>query len=469
MFLYCLNLEKSSQVQKIFVSLALANLFIVISRASYTGEEKETLIKNFKKHLGKDSCQNIFNLLIDSLNSEYYKENYSFKNPVSTNDWLDIFHSTQYMHNISDPLIKCIQLVRSERSRKVDFELIENMKPLLRAVLVGQYGFDLDISKGKLKLFYEIFEELTFLSACLINDSAPEKTPPNWLTEALIKNFLEIHWNTIGKEIFVHAFGLSYRNKNRNKLYEKLEDLIHSILLKKLLADETMTKEWINKLEFPNDFIAFFGWLSSKKIVHSKIPDNNIATILNQFINELQRISKASPTYLAAENSNDPFRSYQLHEGKYQNTIANLLLFLLYATETNHKQLKNICLEFKPFFYGGYKACSLATHFTELMLLIGLSGFHLNGLEENEFKAIKKYLELISGTVLIPYVHLTEREDEIWNPESEKEVFQFSAGRHIITKALVEIQKHQIGEHYQDFFEKINETTVANWNFEDIK
>jgi len=218
-------------------SLALANLFIIISRTSYSGEEKEVLIKKFKKHLGKDICQKVFNLLIASLNSEYYKDSHSFKSPKSTNDWLEILRSAEYMHSISDPLINCLQLVMGERNRNINFEIIENMKPLLRAVLIGQYGFYINISTKKIKLLYRSLEELTFLSACLIDASEANKTSPNWLTENLVKQFVETHWDIIGKGIFVHAFGFSYRNKNRNKLYENLEDLIHAILVKKLLLD----------------------------------------------------------------------------------------------------------------------------------------------------------------------------------------------------------------------------------------
>jgi hypothetical protein len=449
--------------------IALANLFIVFTRASYKGEDKETLLKNFKKQLGKDACTNVFNLLIASLNNEYYKDNYSIKKPLNTNDWLDIFRSTQYMHGISDPLINCLQLVRNERNRKLDFDLLEKMKPLLRAVLVGQYGFDIQISKSKLKQLYQSEEELIFLSACLIDDSAPDKTPPDWLTETLIERFLEKHWDTIGRQIFVHAFGLSFRNKNDNKLYDRLKDLSHTILLKHLKTENDDTLKWISKLEFPNDFIALFGWLSSKKINLNEIPDSNRVAITNQFVSELQRIAKSIPVHLASENSSDPFTSFQLYEGKYHTALAYVLLFLLSATDTNRKDIENVCHEFKTLFYGGFRATHLATHFTELMLLIGLSGNRVNGLDEAEYLALKQYLKILSDTVLIPYIHLKEREDEIWNPESEREAFQFNAGSHLVTIALVEIQKHQIGQHYQDFFEKINETTVANWNFEDNK
>jgi hypothetical protein len=446
--------------------LELANLFIVLSRASYEGEDKEILLKNFKKKLGKDVLTSIFNLLIASLNNEYYRDNHFIKKPQNTNDWLDIFNSTQYMHGISDPLINCLQLVRSKRNNKVNFDLLDKMNPLLRAVLVGQYGFGLEISKSKLKALYKNKEELVFLSACLIDDYAPDDTPPDWLTEKLIENFFEYYWDTIGRHIFVHAFGLSFRNKNDNKMYDHLKKLSHEILLKKIKIENAETVEWISKFDFPNDFIALFSWLSSKEIMIDEIPELNRTAIINQFIFELQRITKEIPTHLASENSSDPFLSFQIYESKYQIALAYILLFLLLATDKNRRDLENVCHEFKTLFYGGFQAKYLATHFTELILLVGLSGTCLNGLDEMEYLALNQYLQIISKTVLIPYVHLKEREDEIWNPESERKVFEFNAGSHLVTIALSRVRKNEVFKHYQDFFKAIDNIKVSEWNFD---
>jgi hypothetical protein len=444
-------------------AIALANLFIVFTRTSFKGEDKEPLLKNFKKHVGKDACINVFNFLIDSLNYEYYKNKYSIKKPLNTNDWLDIFRSTQYMHSISDPLLSSLQLVRSDRNWKIKFDLLEKMKPLLRAVIVGHYGFDLEISKTKLKKLYQSEVELIFLSACLIDNSATDKTLPNWLTETLVERFLENHWDTIGRQIFVHAFGLSFRNMNDNKLYDHLKDLSHSILMKQLKTENDDTVKWISKFEFSNDFIALFSWLSSREIKLSEIPDSNRAAITNQFVSELQRIAKSIPAHLASENSSDPFTSFQLYERKYQGALAYILLFLLFATDTNRKNIENVCHEFKTLFYGGFRATHLARQFTELMLLIGLSGNWVNGLDEAEYLALKQYLKIISNTILIPYIHLKEREDEIWNLESDREVFQWNAGSYLVTTALTNVREHEIGKHYEDFFEMINEVAIAEW------
>jgi hypothetical protein len=367
------------------------------------------------------------------------------------------------MHSISDPLLNCLQLVRDERNWKINFDLLEKMNPLLRAVLLGQYGFDLEIPKSKLKKLYKSTEELTFLSACLIDDSGPNKTPPDWLTEVLIEKFLKNHWNTIGRYIFVQIYGLSFRNKNENKLYKRIADLSHVVLLKRMQTESVETVSWIGNFEFPNDFIALFGWLSLKKINLSEISDSNREVITNQFVSELKRIAKTIPVYLASENSSDPFTSFQLHEVKYQTALAYILLFLLSATDENRKEIENVCYEFKTLFYGGFRASYLAIHFTELMILIGLSGNFLYGLGETEFTSIKLYLKILSDTVLIPYIHLIERNFEIWNPERESEVFKYNAGSHLIINAFANIRKHEISIHYENFFKIINEVAIVEW------
>jgi hypothetical protein len=127
-----------------------------------------------------------------------------------------------------------------------------------------------------------------------------------------------------------------------------------------------------------------------------------------------------------------------------------------------------VCFEFKPLFYGAFPARTIATHFTELMLLIVLSGYRLNGLGKKEFANLNNILQIITDTILIPYVHLVERDDEIWNPESKREGYQYNAGLYLISNALSNIRKKSIYKHYQDFFISIGEVKIAKWPYEQI-
>lgn len=473
-----ISLEKADNIEnfkKIICELStefktnpilLANLYIISTRASYTGEDDGALLNVFKESIGQENCNIVFNLLINSLNTAYHNDkNYVEKQPENTNDWLTLFHSTQYLHGFSDPITNCLELVRDERNRSLDFDLIQNMKPLLRAVLMGWYSYDLRISQTTQDNLYENEKELIFLSACLIDDFSGKRNLPNWLNSKFIETFVEKHWAKIGKPIFIHVFGISYRNKQENNLYKKLEELLHEILFKKLNTENPETLNWIGSLDFPTEFIAFFGWIAKKKIDYNKIPDRIKSELLNRFIRELQGISTELPRHLASENSNDPFNSFQFSEPKYQNTFAHLSLLILYATKDNLKDIKSVCFSIKPLFYGGFRATNLATHFTEIILLVGLSGYRLNGLDDSGKKNIKNYMKIISDVLLVPYIHLSERNDKIWNPESKKELFQYNAGQYLVNYALTEINKLSDKRHYDNFLIEISEIKVSSKDY----
>lgn len=452
-------------------SFFFANLYIIITRISYEAEDQaeNILIKKIKDKLGEEVCTSIFNLLINSLNIEYYKHNHiSQKEPTTIDDWLALFQSAQYLSYLpNDPVISCLQLIKRERSNKLDFELIQRMKPLIRsAVLMGWHNFELEVTDEKIKSLCVQEEELIFLSAILLNYSLPDKNPPDWLSESFIEISIEKYWNSTGKQLFVNVFGLSYRNRHQNELYKRLEELIHQILFKKLKSEQPETTAWINTLEFKDDFIALFSWFSTKEIKYEDIPSRNRASILNKFIQQLKEISDNFPDYLVPENNNDPFSSFQLHEKKYRRTLAHLLILLIDAPESDRKKIKAICFQIKFLFYGGYRACLFATRFTELLLLIGLSASNLENLEVNHFTSIQNYLKIIADTILIPYIHLVEREEDIWNPKSEKQMFEFHAGRDLILEALSKIYNSEKRTYYQDFFNIIDEVKVANWPYE---
>ena len=70
-----------------FNPIALANIFIITTRVSYSGSDKEILIENFKKTIGTKKSNNTFSILTDSLNAEYYKHHHlKDSKPKNTNE-----------------------------------------------------------------------------------------------------------------------------------------------------------------------------------------------------------------------------------------------------------------------------------------------------------------------------------------------------------------------------------------------
>lgn len=448
-------------------TIVISNLFIIITRTSYKGEDKKILVENFKNKIGKKQSKNIFQLLINSLNDEYFKHRYSKKDfPDNPNEWLELFRSSQYSSQMSDPIINTLQLLESGYDRKLDFIYIEKMNPIIRSLLIGWYAFDIKISKAKMLEILKSEKELVFLSAYIIDDIGSDKITPNWLNQNLIDKFIENYWDNIGKHLFIDIFGISYKNQSRGTWNKKIENFIHKTLYKKVVSDDYDFSVWIKKIIFPDSFIALFQWFAVKKISFNKITKQNKEEILNQFISELDRISKDLPNSLASENSFDPFHSYNLKDIKYQNTLAFLLLFFLFDETGKTKEIKKICYDFKPLFYGGYSSTSLASHFTEIIFLIALSGNKIKGVEDDKFKKVKQLLAVLEETVLVPYIHISEREEEIWNPECEKEIMTFNFGKSLINDNLKEIKKSEIKNYYSQLYETLESIKIAQWPYE---
>jgi hypothetical protein len=450
--------------------VALANLYIIITRTSYKGEDKESYIKEFKLRVNSDTVKIIFENLIDSLNNEYYKQSYSKNTNINnTEEWLSLFRSAEYSHGFSDPILYVLNLVKVNQKWIIDFNYIKKMKPVLRASLIGWYGFDLIISKKTFNQILKDDNELAFISAYLIDDIGKNKTSPEWLTTELVNCFIQKHWDNIGKHMFFHTFGLSYRNKNENNksnLFELLETLIHCELIKILHSNNGNFTKWINKVTFPSDFITLFSWFSIKEIDLATISDENEHAITNQFISELSRIYKEIPSYIATDRHSDPFDSYQLSEPKYLNTLAYILIFLLDADENNYKEIKKICYDFKPLFYGAYHSKHIANNFTELLLLIFLSAHRIVNLNEDLAKNIGNLFKILDETILIPYIHLSEQNDEIWSTDKEKYQMSYNAGKYLVNEYIIQNSKHEVNKYYQDFLEEVKNIKVTQWPFE---
>lgn len=443
-------------------TLGLANLYIITCRLSYAAEDDESILTELTSMLSLEHREEVFELLLNDLNSAFYKEHRSSSEiPTNAEDWLGLFNSADYLHTISNPLLQCLKLVIKEKGT-INYRWVNRMKPLLRAVIVGQYGYDVSITQQERAEVYQKSEELAFCAACLLDDISQKKMPPGWLNKILVSQIME-NWETSGRQTLIHVFGISFRNKNSNKVYEELGVLIDEVLKTRLMADERLTQEWIEKLEFPNDFIALFGWVKSKNVDLSHVPGINVEKITTQFLNELEKILTSAQEYFADHRRSDPFATYLLSKEKYGMALAYLLFFVIHSEEENVNRFRSICLGFKPFFYGARQSQYFATRFTELILLMFLISDSISDLEENAGEMLKKYLRVISDTLLIPYVHLTERDDEIWNPESERQVLEFNAGKHLVFVAMQKIRKHKFHVHYTDFFTSMNEVAIAKW------
>jgi hypothetical protein len=446
--------------------IALANLYIVLCQASFSGEDEGALQSEFRSTVGGRDSRRVYDVLIESLNEQYFAHSHLAKEtPRSTNEWLSMLRLHFHGGSFSDPLLHCLALVRTAKNRSLKFEFIESMSPMLRSMLVGWFSFGLHIPKGKQRELLKDDGECGFLAACLSDDLSTDIIP-QWLTQKFISELVLNKWHPNGEQLFEHVYGLNYLNKNPGKLHAKVASYLHKAVYPQLTTASPISYSWIDSFKFPDDFIAVFGWIQEKKIKHSKVPLENYQHMLDRCFKELHRIADSVPTLMQSQNHDNPFRSFQLSESKYEMALAHFLMLFIHASEEQHKALRAVCMKYRILFYGNYRTERLAIDFSEILLLIVLSGYKCGGFSEENLRSIKKLLETIQDTILIPYIHLTERESEIWNVNDSMPVFEFDSGTYMVIHMLNEIKKSSLAATYEDFFKAIEEVKVAQWPYE---
>jgi hypothetical protein len=444
---------------------ALANLYVLINRVSYPHGEKP-LVEIFKKTISNDRTHEVYKYLVEILNDDYYKHHrLGAKETENMEAWLTLFHSAQYRHSIADPLMSVLQLVKP-KGLNLPFSLIRPMNAIMRATLIGWYGYDIGIAAQEMTPIYSDQKELIFLSAYLINIHREEKKIPQWLSSDLVEIFLKREWDKIGRYFLIHNYGMNFRRQQENKVYAKMRRLASKFLERTFFSESLETADWISHLEYPGHFIAICSWLIENKKRFGKISKSNRSKMLDQFIKEMQGIAHRIPDLIAEKNGNEPFLASHLGDAKYLNTLAYLFILFLYAEEDQLRSFKNICFDFKTLFYGGYRAISIAEHFAEVIILMVLSGINITNISKESFPKLNTLLKIISETILLPFVHLIEREEDIWNPQYEFGVSYSNAGRHQINEMLLKIKQNNIFAHYEAFFEKIEQIKVAQWPYE---
>ncbi len=447
---------------------ALSNIYILITRTSFKKEDENILEKLFVKEISRERINNIYTLLVRSLNENYYSYLPNKTDTYNTlNDWLEIFNSAQYLHDTSETLFSILFLTEVDSFKNISYEKIKDFNPLIRGRLISWYGSKIEIGEDDLiKLINNNLEEASFFAALLIENNSL----PDWSNKKTLDIFIVKYWNSIGKDLFLQLFGISYRNKGKD--FSKLKSIIHSILFNRIKSENKFNENWFNSLDFPNDFIALFSWLHHHKITLEKINDNNKKLIANSLMSSLNSIADNFNKYIASENDYFPFKSHQLNEKKYQISLSCILLFIVTLDDADFKiikkELNSLAFKIRPQYYGAFRSQYLARNFTEILLLILLSAINISNISEHIITNIKYLLTILNKTILIPYIHLAEREEDIWNKETEKSSFQYKIGEYLINDYLKRIKNNENGvnECFKDLFELFDNVKVAEWIYE---
>lgn len=448
---------------------SLANIFIFQKRISGEESLENETSKGFKE-LAEEHLETIFKILVKSLNIHYFTHHHLSKtHPNNVQDWLDIFRSAQGFNNISDPVIQILDLVKGDNdNQEIELHRLLLLDPLLRAPLFGWYNFEVvDKDCILVSTLTSNVVEASFLIATVLNKSTLNSKVPIWLSQQIIDICLKLHWNEIGKELLAHSYGIRFRNKNETDVLTSLKSSVGSSIRGVLLAKDAKDDFAIDNFDFPDSYIALFNWASAEKLGDfNAIPDGKRRRIIKNLISSINEFPLQVATSLSQNNTLDFFQSYQYMELKYLNLFPWILTSLLHEEEDTFSSMKKLFYGVRPMFYGGYELRSQAIQFTEFILMILLSIMKIEAPTKKMLENWEKILSHISSTILIPYIHLTERDNRIWDIYSEYKEDYYNNAKYLINKSIGQIIKIKYSSYFDGFMRTFRDVKVALWPFE---
>lgn len=450
--------------------IALCNVFIIILRSSYRGDDKSDMVNMFVNKIGYDRSKSIFLTLINSLSGELYKQNPNIdKNPKTVDEWCRLFRSASYLDSHALSYISIIMLV--SQKMRLDFRWVPKIPPLILAILIDFYGLEIIINKDDIKELDTLSEkEIAFIVAYIIeNLYHPEALV--WFNSEVADSFMLTHWNHGGKKLVSRIIlekTKSQNNKPHSHISSIYKDLINSF--SNHLTDENISL-WFSGLEFPEEYITISSLILETTKVDgdecdlSLIPEN-IKSIF--CINAFDAISKPEiliQKMITDKNSTTIFKFFTL-DSIYQNFLTVLCYLLLKDDLISTKKFQSLCFDYKQYFYCCYDASRASVEFVEFVLLVLLSIVRITGLEDKDLERWKDLVRTIIDTVLYPYIAIAEEEEYIWNPEYEFNMNYITLPKYNINLYLRELFESSYSAIAEYLHSKISEYKTAVWPYE---
>lgn len=444
-------------------TVALGNLFLLLA---YTICPEYTVdwLDRFNRYYSEAEKQQIFEALVQSLNEHYYRgSHYLHSEPKDVPEWIQLFSLSSYRSDISDPSHLLLQLLsRQSSERHIRLTDFIQMNPLVRSHFVSWFGMKVaSTSKELSDLLNERPSEICFLAAMLMKEARSDSKVPEWLAPWFIHRLVTESWKEAGRHLFTSIF-TTEEEPPLSLIYQYLR-----VLFSEVLSTESKPErerfEWMKELSFPEGYMALCSWMHLHKpaCLEQAYPvlGDAITQLFNKLIDEI-------PILFTYDSWQDPLKTYLISKERYRLMFPYLFLGLCYS-KLLPQSLKKWLLELKVYFYGSYKSQHLGIQYVEFLILTALSIIDIEEADAEVQSYAAEYLHAITDTVLVPYVHLSERNDYVWDRSTKKGEYS-NSGCQLMNKQLRKLHDNPNWAFLFDkFLRAFSEIKVAKWPFED--
>lgn len=458
-----------SQIEsKNYTIEGLVNFLVLYDRIGVVGEARELKESNYKKiclSINDIEYKKVVESLVKLLNSVIIFGNTNGSEQYTFQGWLDLMHSVDYLEHFDNPvdiLRDCIFI------RKKDTDLIQLIKlatPHLR-VLLFEYGIDLDTinEKDVLEHIQSNNDEASFYAALIIDNV---NSIPRFLDDKLFNALVVDRWEGIGRYIFRRVFaGNRQMNDQTKEFFSKhIDDWFV-----KLFTNEH-SENIIGRFEWPNDYLAFGGWLyeysdERKKEDEDIVFDGKlIQGLVDGFKNVIRDTKKGIPNYIINHSVfyNSWFSNPEDVKAIYIQTYIVWSMMICHDDDWEgiKAEFKKLSYELKVTYYGSYTARRLArdisNHFLSLLFTYPL--FKDDKIEGGG--RIKEILEIFYSIVGRQWIVYLEREKIIWDSEDSQPNFSDIDIHYLFARIKGLPIAYQ--DVYSDFINNIKKMKTTEW------
>jgi hypothetical protein len=446
---------------------AIANLFILQNRTGGCHSDKEELADFFRDAVG-DRVPLLYEVLIKSLNKEFFAHTTIDRDPVvDAKDWFYRFRASGMAGRAYEVPVAVTALVSNNIQGGVDFAYVDQMKPSIRAMLCEFWGMGISMGQGQMQAVVEKGDELPFLTVYLVERSKYKSPMPDWMTIGFIRN-LFFDWKRTGAFLLEKVLGVYQRVGIVQPGQKQLESLVRAVIAEVLVDGSPKAAAWIDGLEFPKDYVGVSACFADGNLPYDDIPFPNKQRLFLGIVRDLERIFDDIDIFVGENKDHEGPSYWPLSDQKFQFLFRVLLILYLDAgDDESRKKFKKVCFETKQLFYGEFRTSSLAKKLAEMILLTALSADGFTSPSTELFAGLDILQSDLVNSILVPYVHTIEKEEEIWNPEYEGVTGMLRSENLLVNDALERIKNGALVANYSILFNAIDEIAVARWPYMD--
>lgn len=449
--------------------IVLGNIFIIILRSDFNGDNNKSLIERFVAKIGIEQSVKVFSVINNSLSEMFYRhDNGVIKNPKNLDDWFILFRGVSYLDFRALEYNNIIKLVAEECI--LDLNLAIMIPPAILAILIDFYDLKISLDEDVIKDMDDLSKkEITFIVAYII-ETLRYPGALEWFNANVADSLILTHWHHGGKELVNRIFLEKSKQNIKNpfpylsSIYEALANSI----------SENLTEEnisiWFKGLSFPREYVNILNLALKETKVScgvyglSQLPDAFSLALLSNTFGTMRK----SETLIKEMIKKRDFSVFGLHtlDPFYKNFLVVLCYLLLKDDLYSIKDFEKLCFEYRQYFYCEYEILRVAGEFAEFILLVLLSIIYLPELNEDYLEKWKSLMDIVINTLLYPYVAYAEEEEYMWNPEYEFNLDSITTPKYCLNEYLKVLFKSKYCAVADDLFLKLSEYKSAVWPYE---